>query len=187
MMLRAAKLACFCACAIAAAAQGPAGVNPDSQIVGDFNRRVADYVKIHKAARSEIHRLKPTNSSEAIEHYEHRLAHRIREARRGVLQSNIFTPAIAAEFRRLLGIAMQGSQAARIQRSLQSAAPVRIRPLRVDSEYPAGVPLQSMPPSLLLNLPPLPPEVEYRIVGQDLVLRDIEANLVVDFISNAIP
>jgi hypothetical protein len=186
-MKPAAKLICFCSFALAAIAQGPGGVNPDSQILSDFSHRVNDYVKIHKAAQSEIHRPKPTNSSEAIEHYEHHLAHRIREARRGTLEGNVFTPAIAAEFRRLLGIAMQGSEAARIRRSLQSAAPVRIHLLRVDSEYPAGVPLQSMPPSLLLNLPSLPPEVEYRIVGRDLVLRDIEANLVVDFIPNAIP
>ena len=31
------------------------------------------------------------------------------------------------------------------------------------------------------------PEVEYRVVGHDLLLRDVEANLVVDLIPNAIP
>jgi len=33
----------------------------------------------------------------------------------------------------------------------------------------------------------LPPELDYRVVGRDLVLRDVKANLVVDFIANAIP
>jgi hypothetical protein len=37
-----------------------------------------------------------------------------------------------------------------------------------------------MPPSLLLNLPELPKELEYRFVGRELVLRDSAANLIVD-------
>ena len=39
-----------------------------------------------------------------------------------------------------------------------------------------------MPPSLLLNLPKLPKELEYRFVGRELILRDIAANLIVDVI-----
>jgi hypothetical protein len=59
--------------------------------------------------------------------------------------------------------------------------------LRVNQRYPQGVPLQSTPPTLLLNLPQLPKELEYRIVGRDLVLRDIGANLVVDYLPNILP
>jgi hypothetical protein len=162
-------------------------VNRESLILEDFGRRVADYVKLHKAARSQVPDLTPTNSTEAIEHHEHKLAHRIRESRRGASQGHIFTPEISAEFRRLIAVTMQGEEAERIHKSLRRAEPVRPQPLRVNGAYPAGLPLQSTPPSLLLNLPSLPPEVEYRVVGHDLILRDIEANLIVDFISNAIP
>ena len=81
---------------------------------------------------------------------------------------------------------MKGPQAARIQDSLQRAEPVQLE-LQVNAVYPASVPLQSTPPSLLLNLPKLPPEVDYRVVGDKLVLRDVEANLIVDFIPHAIP
>ena len=44
-----------------------------------------------------------------------------------------------------------------------------------------------MPPSILLNLPALPHELDYRIVGRTLVLRDVGANLMVDYIPGAIP
>jgi hypothetical protein len=44
-----------------------------------------------------------------------------------------------------------------------------------------------MPPTLLQKLPKLPKELEYRIVGHNLVLLDTEPNLVVDVLSNAIP
>jgi hypothetical protein len=167
-------------CALPAAAGEPGNLQ-------DFDRRIGDYVKLHNSVASEVHRLKPTTSVEAIERHQHRFARRLREARAGIAQGNVFTPEIAAEFRRLIGIVMQGPAAARIRESLQHAAPVRLKAIRVNHEYPAGVPLQSTPPSLLSNLPLLPPEVEYQVVGHDLVLRDIDANLIVDFVSNAIP
>jgi len=185
-MTRAAQLVVFLVCATTAAAQAPA-VNQDSLILKDFSRRVGDYVKLHRTAQSEVHRLKPTNSPEAIDRYEHHLAHHIREARRHAVQGEIFTPEITAGFRRLIGIAMKGPDAALIRKSLQNDAPVHAPTIRVNNPYPAGLPLETAPPSLLLNLPPLPPEVEYRVVGHDLILRDIDANFVVDDIPNAIP
>jgi hypothetical protein len=49
------------------------------------------------------------------------------------------------------------------------------------------VPFTTVPPSLLLKLPKLPDQVAYRIVGRDLILLDVEANLVVDKIPEIIP
>jgi hypothetical protein len=42
--------------------------------------------------------------------------------------------------------------------------------------------LQTFPPTLLANLPKLPPELEYRFVDNALILRDTKANVVVDFL-----
>jgi hypothetical protein len=38
-----------------------------------------------------------------------------------------------------------------------------------------------------LSLPKLPPDVEYRVVGHDLVLLDVTAKLIVDLMPNAVP
>jgi hypothetical protein len=73
-----------------------------------------------------------------------------------------------------------------VKKSLARAEPVRLT-LHVNDTYPAKIPLQSTPPTILLNLPRLPPELEYRIVGHALVLRDAVANVVVDLIPDAIP
>jgi hypothetical protein len=35
-------------------------------------------------------------------------------------------------------------------------------------------------------LPPLPPELQYRFVGRDLILWDIHSGLIVDFLPDAI-
>jgi hypothetical protein len=44
-----------------------------------------------------------------------------------------------------------------------------------------------MPPDLLARLPRLPRGLEYRFVNHDLVLRDIDANLIIDVVPEAIP
>jgi hypothetical protein len=40
---------------------------------------------------------------------------------------------------------------------------------------------------LLRKLPDLPPELEYRIVGRSLILRDVKANLIVDILRDVVP
>lgn len=44
-----------------------------------------------------------------------------------------------------------------------------------------------VPPRLMEILPPLPKQLEYDFVGRTLVLRDVDADVVVDFIPNALP
>ena len=170
-------------------AQGPPvkeGVNQNALIIQDFERRVSEYAKLHKAIDAKMPALKPTDSSEKIAHHQHELAEEIRKARRGAKQGDIFTLQIHAEFRRLIAIAMQGQSAKRITTSLRSSEPVRLR-LRINAGYPASLPLQSTPPSLLMNLPKLPEEIEYRVVGNNLVLCDAHANLIIDFVPGIIP
>jgi hypothetical protein len=173
-------------CAPALYAQQP--VNPDSLILQDFHNRVADYVKLHQQVQAKLPALKPTDSPAAIAQHQAELASAIRDARPHARPGEIFTPKIGAEFRRLIGMTMRGRNAARIRASLRHAEPVR-PPIAINGAYPlrAGVPLQSTPPTLLLNLPPLPKDVEYRIVGTTLVLLDVKANLIVDFLPRAIP
>ena len=175
-------------CFIAISAHGvpPEGVNADSRIVQDFENRLAGYMRLHDAVKADLPHLKQTSASGAITHHEHEFAQKIREARKPAGQGAIFSPEIAAEFRSSIGIAMQGPEALRIRQSLHQTEPVRLR-LRVNHEYPASFPLQSTPPTLLLNLPPLPAQLEYGVVDHALVLLDVEANLIVDFIPNAVP
>ena len=151
----------------------------------DFEKRVAEYVKLHKNAETRLKPLKSTGSQEKIRHHQHELREEILAQRVGAVQGNIFTPQIGTEFRRLIGIAYQVEDQ-HIRDSLKRSEPVKLQ-FRVNKEYPDDKPLQTMPSSLLLNLPQLPPELEYRLVGRDLVLRDIGANLIIDFLLRAIP
>lgn len=163
-------------------------VNPDAVIVQSFEQRVADYIKLRKTAEGTVPAFKkPSESQEKIRRHERALRQAIVAARSTAKEGNIFTPEICAEFNRLIGIAYQ-ADSQHIRESFAHAEPGtwNVR-LRINGQYPDNRPLQSMPPSLLINLPPLPPELEYRAVGRNLVLRDIGANLIVDMIPGGIP
>jgi len=169
--------------AIALAAQI---TNPDSAIIQDFQKRVDAYVQLRKGIESKQVQLKSSASPEEITKRQHELAHAIREARKTAKQGDIFTPEIAMEIRRLIGLATKPGDGPRVRRSLRSAEPIQVH-LHVNDTYPSGLPLQSTPPTLLENLPKLPPDIEYRLTGSDLILLDAKANLVVDIINNASP
>ena len=47
--------------------------------------------------------------------------------------------------------------------------------------------LTTVPASVLLVLPSVPEALDYRFVGRDLILRDVEANLILDYILDATP
>lgn len=161
-------------------------VNQEAAIIQQFDKRIAAYVQLHKAAATHLPALKATESPAKILKYEHDLAARIRAGRLHAGQGSIFTPPIATVFRQLIQTTMHTPQAERIRTSLSRGAQVKTS-VQVNHSYPAMTPVETTPPSLLSALPKLPAELEYRVVDNDLVLHDIKANLVVDFIPGAIP
>jgi hypothetical protein len=164
-----------------------AQVPPVSPAIAEFQKRVADYLKVRKSVASAVPTLKASGSPEKIEQHERDLAISLRAARLTAAQGNIFTPDIAAEFRRIIRAAWSAPGADRMKKSVTDSQPSPLPGVAVNGAYPAADPVQSMPPSLLKRLPALPRELEYRAVGRTLILRDIEANLIVDYLNGALP
>src|SRR5207247_4418882 len=155
-------------------------VKRESVVIKDFESRVTDYVKLSKKAASGPAAPKPTDDPAKLKEYQLALAAKIRAGRPQAKQGDIFTPDVTKMFQRLIAMSFSGPRGEKLRASLRHAEPVKTLNLQVNDSYPQGVPLQSTPPSLLLDLPKLPSELEYRIVGRDLVLRDVKANLIVD-------
>lgn len=178
----------FAAAAVFAQGAGsqPAAPNTaDQGVINDFNQRVQQYLDARKKAQPGA----PPKSSSAetlVLHRDH-LRDQIVAARLNAKQGDVFTPEVAAYFKHQIAATLNGAHGAQTRASMKRAEPVKGIPIKVNGAYPANVPLQSTPPSLLLNLPQLPKELEYRVADRDLVLRDKEANLIVDFIPDAIP
>ena len=177
--------------------------NPDAVVLADFQKRVDAYLAIHRDAAKGAPSLKETNDPAQIKHAQEALAGKIRAARATAKPGDIMTPEIRNKFRRLMypvvqGPAAQGTSGSakavkadvkdelkenREEQAEEGGKPVV---LKVNATYPPDTPLPSTPPQMLMALPKLPEQLEYRIVGKNLIIRDIDANIIVDFVPNAI-
>jgi hypothetical protein len=162
-------------------------VNQNSLIIQDFDRRLDNYAKLRKRAQAGLPNPKSKTSAANLKQYQQSLAQNIRTARPQAKAGDIFTPAISQLFRELIETSIRGNSGNNIRASLRHAEPVHEFPLEVNQEYPQTSAMQSTPPTLLSNLPKLPPDLEYRIVGRGLVLLDTKTNLIVDLLPDALP
>lgn len=153
----------------------------------EFSIHVQEYVRLHKAVEGALPQLKPTDLPEMITAHQQALARKMREARPHARRGKIFTHEARKAFKHAIRSEFQGPQAFHARATIQQGSPVKGIHLRVNQGYPTGVPYTTVPPTLLLKLPALPAEVAYRIVDRDLILLDVNADLVVDLIHEAIP
>ena len=157
--------------------------NPDSAILADFNARLDNYIKKQRALLKDSPIAEDATPAQITARQE-TLAAELRTIRKTAKQGDIFTPQVAALFKRLIYPELKGAEGRETKEEIKEDAPAVW--LRVNATYPPEQPLSTVPPNLLANLPQLPMEVEYRIVGRHLLLRDVDANIIVDFIYNAI-
>lgn len=168
---------------------GQAAVNPDAKVMADFSARVAEYVALHHKVEATLDRVPKEATPAQIDAHQRQFATRLVEARKGARQGALFTPPMQEVVRRLVARLFADRQARRqLRDSIMDDNPgAGAVKLAVNARYPDDVPLSTMPPEVLKNLPPLPPELEYRFVGETLILLDPDAHLVVDFVPRALP
>jgi hypothetical protein len=160
--------------------------NPvDDPRFADFFDRVRAYMKIHNSAEARVPSLKETSDPRQVSGREKALADEIRVERAGAQQGHVFSPAAAKEIGIIVSEDFLG-RPLRVQKAILVEVPVKVPPA-INTDYPTTLPLATVPPRLLLKLPTLPEELEYRFLGRHLILRDIKANLVVDFIPDVVP
>jgi hypothetical protein len=168
------------ACATQANDQKPA--NPDAKVLVDFNQRVKAYVDLRKKADDGAATLKETEDPAKIKSAQAALATRIKTVRAGAKHGDIFTPEITLRFRRLLRPELKDPDTKKL---IQDDNPGSFK-FNINGPYPDSEPLSTVPPNVLQSLPQLPEDLEYRFVGKHMILRDARANIVVDYIPNAI-
>jgi hypothetical protein len=152
----------------------------------EFLKRVQDYVRLHKSIEATLPALKPTDLPELITAHQQALARKIREARPNAKPGDIFTEDAIGAFRKVIHHELRGPGGHRARKTIQQGEPLKMQ-VEINQPYPDGVPYTTLPPSLLLKFPKLPPEMAYRIVGHDLILLDVNASLVVDLVKDLIP
>ena len=165
--------------------RGATSANPDALTQQEFKKRIDAYIAVHNDAVKDVGALKETSDPAEIKAAQNALAQRIAAARADAKPGDIFTPDIRNRFRELLAPHLKGEDGRDAKEIVKDDAPPTV-PFKVNAPYPDGKPLPTVPANFLVNLPPLPKQVEYRIIDQHLILRDVDANLIVDYMLNAI-
>lgn len=168
------------------AAPPSAGPGADAAALTKFSESVTDYLALRKKISEEIPPIKVTPRASEINAASDALARAVERARPNARQGGFFTAEIAGAFRRTLELALRKTDRAALL-ALINEEPGALRRPTVHMRFPAGDILATTPAALLQSLPALPKELEYRFVGRVLVLRDIDAALVLDYISPALP
>jgi hypothetical protein len=163
-------------------------VNPDAKALAGFLDRVNEYVKVHQKFEAALPHLSKEATPQQIDKNQRALAMLIAMARADARQNDIFTAQGQVYIRNLLKRIFANFDKKKLRETIEdeNPSPGSVR-LTVNGRYPDAVPLASMPPEVLQALPPLPEELEYRFVGDALILLDPHAHIVADFIPNALP
>jgi hypothetical protein len=160
----------------------------DLAAIRSFEARVADYVALHRRLEASLPPQRPTMNISKLYIEARTLAARIRFARQFAQTGDLFTPEIVPVLRRQIAACLSPEEWAAIlaeQAVDEDGTPVVIPELRANMEWPPQVAFNFVPPRLLRALPPLPPELQYRLIGRSLVLWDHHANLIVDVLPAA--
>jgi len=158
---------------------------PDRQ----FAERLTAYQQVRKEAAKDLPALGDKASPEQVRVRRVLLQKRMRVLRTDAKPGDVLTPAlwviISAVRSQTEGA--QGDSTKTVVLGEGNPAEEGSEPkLRVNEPYPQDAPLSTVPPGLLAQLPELPDGLEYRFVGNNLILYDVEADIVADFIRQVV-
>lgn len=170
----------------------------EHEVLEEMEERVESYLKLRRRAAKAVAVPPPSPQAtpQEIVDYQRALANAIRARRPLAKPGDVLPPECHAIIRRIVAAELAGRAGASARMALREGNPpveidrddrMAVR-VAVNADYPEAAPVATVPPSVLLSLPDVPEEfVEYRFVNRDLVLRDVKANMIVDFIPRAAP
>jgi len=162
-------------------------VNHDAKALVEFSKRVEGYGELRRKMESGLPKHGKEASPEEIDAHRRALVGRILQARAHAKPGDLFTPDSRAVLQRLLKQVFNKPQiGARTKQAVNDDNPRGIA-VAVNQQYPDGAPLTTMPPNVLSNLPKLPEPLQYRFIGRTLILLDGDAELIIDYMPNAMP
>lgn len=182
---KAASVVLLAVLAWAHAAYGQQPVNPVGAAMLEFQKHIQAYVAIHNTAEGQVPNLGNTTDPAKIAEREAALGKAIQALRINAKPGDIFAPEYQPYLVKIVRDDFANRSAA-ARKALIEELPKNMK-IEINMVYPTTLPLATFPGKLLRLLPDLPPELEYRIVGHHLLLRDVTANVIVDIIRDVVP
>lgn len=159
----------------------------DQRAFARFDDAVDRYVGLHRHLARSIGPL-DAEGDEGGSWYAEALRTALRRARPHAQHGNVFHPDVAGllRFRLEMALALHAVSAADLPPGTWTPYASDTGRPKVHDEFVWNAirPAWTM---LTWELPPLPEELGYRFVGRDLVLLDVEAEMVVDVLEDALP
>jgi hypothetical protein len=161
----------------------------DAQALATMNDRLREYIDLHVKLERSLPKLSKDSTQQQIVDNQRAFERLMQEARATAKPGDIFTPEARPVITRLLATVFGGPDGKQLKSSIMDENPVDpvALKLKVNGRYPDTVPLTSIPPQVLQTLPKLSEDLEYRFVGDWLILLDTHAHVIADFIDNALP
>jgi hypothetical protein len=158
-------------------------VSADSGTVSDFERRVNDFIQLRDTLDRDVSKVPDQATPIQIDKHQRELGVAVARSRTQAKQGDIFIPGMQAYIRGVVKRVLGGPEGPRIKASLMDENPMNVE-LSINGRYPDTIPMSTMPPDMLAALPPLGKDLEYRFVGNRLVLLDLQSHLIIDFVAN---
>ena len=172
-----------------AAPQTPARTGQPSNTadvaLDEFTRRLQDYIAVRAQLARKLKPLAGTPNAAELAARQLALANALRAARAGAKPGDLVTAAAAERIRAAVLEDFKRRSAAD-ERAAFSEVPNATRPA-VNATYPADAALPTVPPLLLMNLPRLPDNLQYRFYGRHVVLLDGDLQIIVDYVADVLP
>jgi len=176
------------AAALAASTVGVGTVSAQSATGGLqlFDQRIAAYAQLHARIHAAVPWV-PTDDTSVLVRRRADLGAAIRAERADAKQGEMFDAATAAALRDIVADVLRGVDVERLLVDLYEdcETPVGYRPL-VNASYPDWATHQ-MPVALLMALPALPTGIQYRLIDHDLLMWDVDADVIIDVLPDALP
>ena len=168
------------------AAQPASGNTVEGAAINQFDAAIARYLALRKKLLGEVAGPVPESTAPKLTQASDALAAAIQRSRPKARPGDLFMPEVTKVIKRRVVDAVQQDNLAPVLAAIddEEAGP---KAPSIHMRFPAAGPMATMPPTLLAALPKLPKELEYRIIGNYLILRDVDAALIVDVIPDAIP
>jgi hypothetical protein len=149
-----------------------------------FEQRVKDYISVRDKVARTLPEVKETGDPAKISARERALGIAVAMERRTARAGDVFG-GLTPYLQRILADDWK-MRAPADRKALFEEIPPSLK-LVVNQPYPTTIPLITVPAKLLAALPALPEALEYRLVDRRLLLRDRDANLIVDVIVGVPP
>lgn len=161
----------------------------DAQALATMNDRLKEYLDLRTKIERSLPRLPKEATPQQIDKNQRAMEKLVREARATAKTGDIFTPEARPVIQRLLATVFGGPDGKQLKAAImdENQAKPSVVKLVVNGRYPDTVPLATVPPQVLQTLPKLTEDLEYRFIGDSLILLDVRAHVIADFIQDIVP